>query len=97
MRSSAVLFMSLAMALGAVCLAFAAPGRSEPGTMIELENASGAVSIANSRDAQALFSATATRVSQSRSGTLTLPASTFATLPPISVESPFCEIKFTVR
>ena len=42
MRSSAVLFMSLAMALGAVCLAFAAPGRDRPGTMIELDNVSGA-------------------------------------------------------
>ena len=40
MRSSAILFMSLAMALGAVCLAFAAPGRSGPGTMIALDNVS---------------------------------------------------------
>ena len=72
MRSSAVLFMSLAMALGAVCLAFAAPGRSEPGTMIELDNVSGAVSIANSRDAQALFSATAMRPGEGVSGTVTI-------------------------
>jgi hypothetical protein len=72
MRSSAVLFMSLAMALGAVCLAFAAPGRDEPGTMIELDNVSGAVSIANSRDAQALFSATAMRPGEGVSGTVTI-------------------------
>jgi hypothetical protein len=72
MRSSAVLFMSLAMALGAVCLAFAAPGRNEPGTMIELDNVSGAVSIANSRDAQALFSATAMRPGEGVSGTVTI-------------------------
>jgi hypothetical protein len=72
MRSSAVLFMSLAMALGAVCLAFAAPGRDRPGTMIELDNVSGAVSIANSRDAQALFSATSMRPGEGVSGTVTI-------------------------
>jgi spore coat-associated protein N len=72
MRSSAVLFMSLAMALGAVCLAFAAPGRDAPGTMIELDNVSGAVSIANSRDAQALFSATSMRPGEGVSGTVTI-------------------------
>jgi hypothetical protein len=72
MRSSAVLFMSLAMAVGAVCLAFAAPGRGEPGTMIELDNVSGAVTIANSRDSQALFSATAMRPGQGVSGTVTI-------------------------
>ena len=72
MRSSAVLFMSLAMALAAVCLAFAAPGRDEPGTMIELDNVSGAVSIANSRDDQALFSASAMRPGEGVSGTVTI-------------------------
>jgi spore coat-associated protein N len=72
MRSSAVLFMSLAMALGAVCLAFAAPGRGEPGTMIALDNVSGAVSIANSRNAQALFSAAAMRPGEGVSGTVTI-------------------------
>lgn len=72
MRSSAVLFMSLAMALGAVCLAFAAPGRDAPRTMIELDNVSGAVSIANSRDAQALFSATSMRPGEGVSGTVTI-------------------------
>jgi hypothetical protein len=72
MRSSAVLFMSLAMAIGAVCLAFAAPGHSEPGTMIELDNVSGAVTIANSRDDQALFSATAMRPGEGVSGTVTI-------------------------
>jgi hypothetical protein len=72
MRSSAILFMSLAMAIGAVCLAFAAPGRSEPGTMIELDNVSGAVTIANSRNAQALFSASAMRPGEGVSGTVTI-------------------------
>ena len=72
MRSSAILFMSLAMALGAVCLAFAAPGRSGPGTMIALDNVSGAVSIANSRNAQALFSASAMRPGEGVSGTVTI-------------------------
>jgi hypothetical protein len=72
MRSSAVLFMSLAMALGAVCLAFAAPGRGERGSMIELDNVSGAVTITNSRDDQALFSATAMRPGEGVSGTVTI-------------------------
>jgi hypothetical protein len=72
MRSSAVLFMSLAMALGAVCLAFATPGRDKPGTMIALENAAGALSIANSRDEQALFSATSMRPGEGVSGTVTI-------------------------
>ena len=72
MRSSAVLLMSLAMAVGAVCLAFAAPGHGEPGTMVELDNVSGAVSIANSRDDQALFSATAMRPGEGVSGTVTI-------------------------
>jgi hypothetical protein len=72
MRSSAVLLTSLAMAVGAVCLAFAAPGRGEPGSMIELENVSGAVTIANSRAGQALFSATAMRPGQGVSGTVTI-------------------------
>jgi hypothetical protein len=72
MRSSAILFMSLAMALGSVVLAFAAPGRDAPGTMVALENVSGAVSIANSRDAQALFSASAMRPGEGVSGTVTI-------------------------
>ena len=72
MRSSAILFMSLAMAVGAVCLAFAAPGRDETGSMVALENVSGAVSIANSRSNQALFSASAMRPGEGVSGTVTI-------------------------
>jgi len=72
MRSSAVLFMSLAMAVGAVCLAFAAPGRGGNGSMVELENVAGAVTIANSRSGQALFSASAMRPGEGVSGTVTI-------------------------
>jgi spore coat-associated protein N len=72
MRASAILFMSLAMAVGAVCLAFAAPGTSRPGSMIELDNVSGAVTIANTRDSQALFSASAMRPGDAVSGTVTI-------------------------
>lgn len=72
MRSSAVLFASLAMAVGAVCLAFAAPGSGQPGSMVELDNVAGAVSIANSRDGQALFSASGLRPGEGVSGTVTI-------------------------
>jgi hypothetical protein len=72
MRATAILFTSLAMAIGAVCLAFAAPGRGEPGSMVELDNVSGAVTIANSREAQALFSASAMRPGEDVSGRVTI-------------------------
>jgi hypothetical protein len=60
MRASATLFASLAMALGAVALAVAAPGHDRLAT-IELDQASGAVSISNSHAGAALFAATGMR------------------------------------
>jgi len=71
MRALAILFASLAMAVGAVALAVAAPSRGGVAT-VELEQASGAVSIANSRAGQALFGAAAMRPGEGVSGTVTI-------------------------
>ena len=71
MRAFAILLASLAMAVGAVALAVAAPSRDSVAT-VELEQASAAVSIANSRAGQALFSATAMRPGEGVSGTVTI-------------------------
>jgi hypothetical protein len=68
-RAIITLLMSLAMALTALGLAFAAPGGGTKRTGFELQ-ASGAVHIANSRDGQAVFSAAAMRPGEGVSGTV---------------------------
>jgi hypothetical protein len=58
MRATATLLISLTMALGAIGLAVAAPGGGDADlASAELRAASGAVTIANSRARQAVFSA----------------------------------------
>jgi hypothetical protein len=61
MRGTATLLVTLAMALGAIGLAVAAPGGDLELAQARVEAASGAVSIANSREGQALLSAAAMR------------------------------------
>jgi hypothetical protein len=70
MRATATLFASLAMAVGAIGLAVAAPGRDQELARVDLARASGAVSIANSRDGQAVFSAASMRPGEGVSGTV---------------------------
>jgi hypothetical protein len=76
MRPIATLVISLAMALGAIGLAVAAPGGLVGGQQelarAEVQAASGAVTIANSRAGQALFSAAAMRPGEGVSGTVTI-------------------------
>jgi hypothetical protein len=69
MRAIATLLTSLAMALTALGLAFAAPGNPKR-VGLELQSASGAVHIANSRDGQAVFSAAGMRPGEGVSGTV---------------------------
>jgi hypothetical protein len=69
MRAIVTLLMSLAMALAALGLAFAAPGGPKR-VGLELQSASGAVHIANSRDGQAVFSAAGMRPGEGVSGTV---------------------------
>ena len=69
MRAIATLLTSLAMALTALGLAFAAPGGPKR-VGLELQSASGAVHIANSRDGQAVFSAAGMRPGEGVSGTV---------------------------
>jgi spore coat-associated protein N len=71
MRASATLIVSLAMALAAVALAVAAPQERDLAT-VDIERASGALSIANSRSGQALFNAAAMRPGEGVSGTVTI-------------------------
>jgi hypothetical protein len=68
-RAIVTLLMSLAMALAALGLAFAAPGGPNR-VGLELQSASGAVHIANSRDGQAVFSAAGMRPGEGVSGTV---------------------------
>jgi hypothetical protein len=74
MRPIAALVMSLVMALSAIGLAVAAPGGLIGGdpelARAQIQAASGAVSIANSRDGQAVFSAGAMRPGEGVSGAL---------------------------
>jgi hypothetical protein len=70
MRATATLLMSLAMALTALGLAFAAPGGGPKRVGLELQQASGAVHIANSRAGQAVFSAAGMRPGEGVSGTV---------------------------
>jgi hypothetical protein len=70
MRAVATLVTSLAMALTALGLAFAAPGGGPQRASLELLGASGAVHIANSRAGQAVFGATGMRPGEGVSGTV---------------------------
>ena len=69
MRALATLIISLAMALGAIGLAIAAPGGHRLASA-EIQNAGGAVSISISRAGQAVFSAVDMRPGVGVSGTL---------------------------
>jgi hypothetical protein len=71
MRATATLLTTIAMALAAIGLAVAAPGGGAP-ARAELQSASGAVHIANSRAGQAVFSASGARPGESVSGTVTI-------------------------
>jgi spore coat-associated protein N len=70
MRTAATLIISLVMALGAIGLAVAAPGGGQRLASAEVQAASGAVTISNSRAGQAVFDAQAMRPGQGVSGTL---------------------------
>ena len=76
MRPIATLVMSLVMALSAIGLAVAAPGGLIGGdpelARAQIQAASGAVSIANSRAGQAVLSAGAMRPGEGVSGTVTI-------------------------
>jgi hypothetical protein len=69
MRSFTVLFSSLTMALAAFALAVAAPGHHDFAT-VDLQQASGALQISNSRAGQSLFTATQMRPGEGVSGTV---------------------------
>jgi hypothetical protein len=70
MRSATTLILSLTMAVAAVCLAVASPGREDRLAAVELERAAGALSIANSMDGHAVFSAEEMRPGHGVSGTV---------------------------
>lgn len=74
MRPIATLVVSIAMALAAIGLAVAAPGGlgGRELASAEIQAASGAVSIANSRAGQAVFSAAGMRPGEGVSGTVTI-------------------------
>lgn len=76
MRPIATLTISIAMALGAIGLAVAAPGgivgSDRELARAEVQAASGAVSIANSRAGQAVFSAVAMRPGEGVNGSVTI-------------------------
>jgi hypothetical protein len=76
MRPIATLVMSIAMALAAIGLAVAAPGGLMGGdpqlARAEIQSASGAVHIANSRAGQAVFNAAAMRPGEGVSGAVTI-------------------------
>jgi hypothetical protein len=71
MRSTATLLLSLAMALGALGLAFAAPGPDhQKQARFRIQGATGAVHIQNSRAGQAVFNAAGMRPGEGVSGTV---------------------------
>jgi hypothetical protein len=70
MRAAATLIISLVMAVGAIGLAVAAPGGGQRLASAEIQSASGAVMISNSRAGQAVFEAQEMRPGQGVSGTL---------------------------
>jgi hypothetical protein len=72
MRTAATLIMSLAMALGAIGLAVAAPGGGQRLASAQIQDASGAVSITNTHAGQALFDAQLARPGEGISGTVTI-------------------------
>ena len=74
MRPIVTLIVSIAMALGAIGLAVAAPGGIADRELAraEVQAVSGAVSIANSRAGQAVFNASAMRPGEGVSGTVTI-------------------------
>jgi hypothetical protein len=72
MRPVTTLVLSIAMALAAIGLAVAAPGGGPELARAEVQAAGGAVSIANSRAGQAVFSASAMRPGEGVSGTVTI-------------------------
>lgn len=72
MRPVATLIVSIGMALGAIGLAVAAPGGGHDLARAEVQATSGAVSIANSRAGQAVFSAAGMRPGEGASGTVTI-------------------------
>ena len=76
MRSVATLVMSIAMAFAAIGLAVAAPGGLIGGdpelASAEIQSASGAVRITNTRAGQAVFSASAMRPGEGVSGAVTI-------------------------
>jgi hypothetical protein len=70
MRSTATLLVSIGMALGALALAFAAPGAGDRDARVVLASSTGAVQISNSRAGQAVFTAAAMRPGEGVSGTV---------------------------
>jgi hypothetical protein len=72
MRATATMLATVAMALGAIWLAVAAPGADAGPAQVTLRTASGSLAIANSRAGQAVFSATGTRPGEGASGTVTI-------------------------
>jgi spore coat-associated protein N len=72
MRTLATVIMTLVMALAAIGLAVAAPGRGDDAARASLQSASGAVSISNSRAGSSVFSAGQMRPGEGVSGTVTI-------------------------
>jgi hypothetical protein len=72
MRPAATLIISLAMALGAIGLAVAAPGGSRRPASADVQNASGAIAIANSRAGRALLDVEQLRPGDAAQGSVTI-------------------------
>lgn len=72
MRPAATLIISLVMALGAIGLAVAAPGGSRRLASADLQTASGAIAIANSRAGQALLDVEQLRPGDAAQGSVTI-------------------------
>jgi hypothetical protein len=70
MRATATILVSIGMALTAFGLAVAAPGNDDDVVRTELQAASGAVRITNSREGQAVFTAAAMRPGEGVNGTV---------------------------
>lgn len=70
--SIGTLVATAAVSLGAIGLAVAAPGGGTRRDEVRLQSAAGAVAIGNSREGQALFSASGMRPGQSSAGTVLL-------------------------
>jgi hypothetical protein len=72
MRAVATIVSSLVMALAAIGLAVAAPGRDHDGPQMSLAGASGAVAITNSHDGDAVLSAANLRPGQTVTGVVAI-------------------------